>query len=73
MRWQGRRGSSNIEDRRRMGGGGGLAVGGGGLGVLAIVVIGYFLGVDLTPMLGGSTGQIQSGPQEITQADQQAG
>ena len=73
MRWQGRRGSSNIEDRRRMGGGGGLAVGGGGLGVLAIVVIGYFLGVDLTPMLGGSTGQVQSGSQEITQADQQAG
>ena len=40
MRWQGRRGSSNIEDRRRMGGGGGFAVGGVGLGVLAIVVIG---------------------------------
>jgi predicted metalloprotease len=37
MKWQGRRGSSNIEDRRRMGGGGfgggrGMAVGGGGPG-----------------------------------------
>lgn len=73
MRWQGRRGSSNIEDRRRMGGGGGMALGGGGLGVVAIVVIGYFLGVDLTPMLGGGSGSFQTGSGEITEADQQAG
>ncbi|NAZ36942.1 neutral zinc metallopeptidase [Rubellimicrobium sp. CFH 75288] len=66
MRWQGRRGSSNIEDRRRMGGGGGrigggrgIAVGGaGGLGLLAIVLVGMFLGVDLTPLLDdGSAGR----------------
>lgn len=79
MRWQGRRGSTNIEDRRRSGGGGmgggrGMAVGGGGIGVLAIVLIGAFLGVDLTGMLGGdpSGGVVSGGSQEITEADEQA-
>jgi hypothetical protein len=50
-----------------------MAVGGGGLGILAIVVIGYFLGVDLTPLLGGAgAGGIQQGPVEITAADEEA-
>ena len=41
MRWQGRQGSSNVEDRRGRRGGGGVAIGGaGGLGLLAIVAIG---------------------------------
>ncbi|KIQ68732.1 KPN_02809 family neutral zinc metallopeptidase [Wenxinia marina] len=74
MQWRGRRGSRNIQDRRRSGGGG-LAVGGaGGLGVLAIVVVGYFLGVDLTPLLGGSDGAVQTGAQrELTQDEEEAG
>ncbi|TNC69472.1 KPN_02809 family neutral zinc metallopeptidase [Rubellimicrobium roseum] len=74
MKWRGRRGSSNIEDRRRMGGGGGVAVGGGGLGLLAVVLIGYFLGVDLTPILGGAgaTGIGAGGSADITQADEEA-
>lgn len=60
MQWRGRRGSRNIEDRRgARGGGGAVRLGGGGLGILAVVVVGYFLGVDLTPLLDGSTG---SGP-----------
>jgi predicted metalloprotease len=69
MRWQGRRGSSNIEDRRRMGGGGrGMAVGGiGGLGAVAVVLIGMFLGVDLTPLLDGGT--TTDAPREITAED----
>ncbi|MDF0594798.1 neutral zinc metallopeptidase [Psychromarinibacter halotolerans] len=74
MRWKGRRGSANIEDRRRRGGGG-LRVGGaGGLGVLAIVAIGYFLGVDLTPLLD-DTG-LSSPPsqtRELSAAEQEAG
>ncbi|MAQ83629.1 MAG: hypothetical protein CMH12_10395 [Maritimibacter sp.] len=74
MRWRGRRGSANIEDRRRRGGGG-LRVGGaGGLGVLAIVAIGYFLGVDLTPLLD-DTG-LSSPPsqtRELSAAEQEAG
>lgn len=81
MQWRGRRGSSNIEDRRRMGGGGfgggrGAAIGGvGGLGAVAIVLIGLFFGVDLTPMLNGGApvgGQIQGGSGQITQADEDA-
>lgn len=71
MKWQGRRGSRNIEDRRRSAGAG-RAVGGGGLGVLAIVVIGYFLGVDLTPLLNQGGGVSTSQTTEITPADEQA-
>ncbi|MCF6445436.1 neutral zinc metallopeptidase [Nereida sp. MMG025] len=69
MKWQGRRSSRNIEDRRKMGGG---KAAGGGLGVLAIVVIGYFLGVDTSFLLDGQ--QVQSGQNgQISQADQRAG
>jgi predicted metalloprotease len=42
MLWQGRRESSNVDDRRGIGGGG-IAVGGGILGVIALV-INYLLG-----------------------------
>ncbi|MFL5774027.1 MAG: neutral zinc metallopeptidase [Flavisolibacter sp.] len=42
MLWQGRRESTNVEDRRGVGGGG-IAVGGGILGVIALV-INYLLG-----------------------------
>ena len=73
MRWQGRRGSSNIEDRRRSGRSGAAIGGVGGVGALAIVVIGYFLGVDLTPILEGTGGtSVQSGPYEPTEADERA-
>ena len=51
MRWLGGRESSNIEDRRGMGGAG-LPVGIGGLGAVAVVVIGLFLGVDPSILLG---------------------
>ncbi|PIE10016.1 MAG: hypothetical protein CSA72_10395 [Rhodobacterales bacterium] len=72
MKWQGGRKSSNVIDRRSSGGRR-AAVGGGGLGVLAIVVIGWLLGVDLSPMLGLSgDNQIQSGGgTEITAADEE--
>ncbi|MGB5558355.1 MAG: neutral zinc metallopeptidase [Paracoccaceae bacterium] len=71
MKWQGRRGSRNIEDRRGMRASG---VGGiGGVGLIAILVIGYFLGVDVTPLLQGGGGTIQSGGGEVTEADRQAG
>lgn len=54
---------------------GGRAAGGGvGLGVIAIVVIGWFLGVDLTPLLtgGGGGGFASSQGAEITPADEEA-
>ncbi len=49
MRWQGRRGSDNIEDRRRMGlgGAGGLGLG----GVVLVLLVGYFFGIDVSPLL----------------------
>ncbi|WP_439103033.1 KPN_02809 family neutral zinc metallopeptidase [Celeribacter marinus] len=80
MKWQGRRGSRNIEDRRGRSGGmsRGKAVGGvGGLGVIAIVVIGGLLGVDVSPLLNGvgvgSGGVSTSGAAPITAADKRAG
>ena len=42
MRWLGRRGSGNIEDRRGMSGGG-LAMGGGGI---LVVILGLIFGPD---------------------------
>ena len=72
MRWRGRRGSSNIVDRRRSGVG--RAGGIGGIGIIAIVLIGWFLGIDLTPLLtgGGGAGLQTGGSAEITQADEEA-
>jgi len=45
----------------------GLAVGGGGLGVLAIVLLSQFLGVDLTGLVGGGTGTTGGTSQEGTE------
>jgi len=73
MKWQGRRGSRNIEDRRRQGGGGGRTGKVGGIGVILVLVIGYFLGIDVSPLIGGSSngiGTTQSA--EITPADDRA-
>lgn len=70
MKWKGRRGSRNIEDRRGRGARGGLQL--GGLGLIAVLALGYFTGVDVTPLLEDSLAP-QSGGGEITEADQQAG
>ncbi|MBP0483844.1 KPN_02809 family neutral zinc metallopeptidase [Sagittula salina] len=74
MRLRGVRGSSNIEDRRRMGGGG-AAVGGLGIGgVLLVLAIGYFTGIDVTPLLnGGTTAPTTGQTRDLTQAEEQAG
>lgn len=73
MKWQGRRGSRNIEDRRRssVGRTGGI----GGVGLIAVLAIGYLLGVDVRPLLQGTgTGQVQTtGGGQVTAADEQAG
>ncbi|MCB2116206.1 MAG: neutral zinc metallopeptidase [Rhodobacteraceae bacterium] len=73
MKWQDRRGSDNIEDRRRMSAGraGGLGLG----GLLLVLVVGYFFGIDISPLVGGgglapSTTQTQG---ELSEADVRAG
>lgn len=71
MKWQGRRGSKNIEDRRRSSG----PVKAGGIGGIAGVLIllaGLYFGFDTSGFvdLGGSTQSQPSG--EITQADERA-
>lgn len=73
MKWQGRRQSRNIEDRRGTRAGGMGAA--GGIGVLLIVVVGAFLGVDLTPLLQGTGGQTQTSgaPAELSEADRRMG
>ena len=75
MEGRGRRQSSNVEDRRALGGGGrGKAGGIGGLGLLAIVVIGYFLGIDVSPLLnGGGISPSSSVSSEMTAQDVAAG
>jgi len=57
MRLRGVRGSRNVEDRRRSGGG---KAGLGGVGLLVVLAIGYFAGVDVTPLLQQTTQTSQS-------------
>ena len=74
MDWRGRRGSGNIEDRRGQRPVGRTAGGAGGIGVIAIVVIGYFLGVDLTPLLDQKSVPSQGAQSgEISEAERAAG
>ena len=52
MRWRGERQSDNVEDRRGMSMSRGAKVGGiSGLGLVAIVVIGLFMGIDPSTLL----------------------
>ncbi|MEG6509474.1 neutral zinc metallopeptidase [Methyloligella sp. 2.7D] len=84
MRWRGRRQSSNVEDRRGQGGfragfpgGGGLRIpmgggrGGGGIGIVGILILlglMLFLGIDPSVLLQGSG----EGPAPQTQAPRTA-
>jgi len=57
MRFGGQRQSRNVEDRRGRGGMRGGAVGGvSGVALLAVLAIGYFTGIDVTPLLNGMQG-----------------
>ncbi len=55
MRLKGVRGSRNVEDRRRIGGKAGARI--GGVGLLVVLALGYFAGIDVTPLLDGAGGQ----------------
>ncbi|MFV0300447.1 MAG: neutral zinc metallopeptidase [Paracoccus sp. (in: a-proteobacteria)] len=72
MEWRGRRGSRNVEDRRRMsaGGAGGIGI----VGMLVVLAVGYFFGIDISPVVQGldqGGGRTQAG--ELSQADRQYG
>jgi predicted metalloprotease len=72
MRWRGDRQSDNIEDRRGVSLSRGAKVGGiGGLGLVAIVVISMFLGVDPTALLQGLSGT-QTSSVSVEQNDRPA-
>lgn len=80
MRLRNTRSSRNIVDQRRAGSrrSAGRSFGAtGGIGVLAIVAIGYFLGVDLTPLLdqqgGPQVQQTSGGTGQLSAEEQQAG
>ena len=73
MKWQGRRKSRNIEDLRSQGRKAGSAGGIGGIGLIVILVAGYFLGIDVSPLLNGQTGGgAVTESAGITPQDQQA-
>ena len=69
MRLRGVRGSRNIEDRRRSGGGGRAGI--GGVGLLVVLAIGYFAGIDVTPLLQQTTQQT-SAPRELSAEEERA-
>ncbi len=73
MKWRGRRGSGNIEDRRRRSGmrrSGGI----GGVAGVLILLAGLYFGVDTSQFvdLGGSGGSTSVQSAEITPADERA-
>ncbi|WP_233143388.1 neutral zinc metallopeptidase [Aggregatibacter actinomycetemcomitans] len=73
MRWQGRRESSNVEDRRSSGGGFG---GGRPTGILGLIIIlvGAYYGVDLSGLVGGvDVGATQTTPLQSQQEQELAG
>ncbi|VAV95639.1 YpfJ protein, zinc metalloprotease superfamily [hydrothermal vent metagenome] len=78
MRLKGIRRSRNIEDRRRAGGRrqvrrGGRGGGKAGVGLLVILAIGYFAGIDVTPFLEGQGAPTQSSaPRELNASEQKA-
>lgn len=77
MDWRGRRESSNIEDRRgsRMGGMGGMGgrpIRVGGLGLVVVLLLGAFFGVDLSGVVGPDDGSYQDASTSPSPNDPQA-
>ncbi|MDN8543291.1 MULTISPECIES: neutral zinc metallopeptidase [Erwinia] len=71
MRWQGRRESDNVEDRRNESGGNSMGAGRmriprgkGGIILLIVVMIAGYYGYDLTPLLTGESTSLSSQQQQ---------
>ena len=87
MQWQGRRRSTNVEDRRTSGGGGGfggrrVGIAGGGLGAVALIVLYLIFGGDIGQLIqgapetatGAETTSLPAGSAgELSQSDQEMG
>lgn len=69
MRLRGVHGSRNIEDRRRHGGGGKAGL--GGVGLLVVLAIGYFAGIDVTSLLQQTT-QASEAPRSLSSEEERA-
>ena len=73
MKWRGRQGSRNIEDRRSTQStkAGGMGI----VGMLAVITVNYFLGVDISPLVGGGGigGQTYIQRGELTREDRDIG
>lgn len=65
MRLRGVKSSRNVDDRRRSGAG--KAGGIGGVGLLLVLAIGYFAGIDVTPLLNQTAAPAQT---QATSAEQ---
>jgi uncharacterized protein len=70
MRWSGRQGSGNVEDRRGMGGGGKIAIG-GGAGIILVIISLLFGGNPLDYINPGGESQIQQQQQPISEEENQ--
>ncbi|MBV2358696.1 neutral zinc metallopeptidase [Thalassococcus sp. CAU 1522] len=70
MRLRGVRGSRNIEDRRRVTGGGRARI--GGVGLLIVLAVGYFAGIDVTPLLQQGLPQESAAPRELSAEEERA-
>lgn len=76
MKWRGRESSRNIEDRRGASRRGGRAGSMGLFGILAVLAVGYFTGIDISPLVntgGGGSTQISTSDSSLTAEDQAAG
>ena len=76
MKWRNARKSSNIEDRRSRSGRSTARSGGMGiLGIVAVLAIGYFTGIDVSSFVSGGGGgtRIEQGTTTISAQDKEAG
>ena len=70
MKWQGRRQSDNVEDRRGMSTGGKVAIGGGGLAIV-FFILKMFLGGENAQLLDTIESQVQQQQVEAPSGNQQ--
>ncbi|MTH78731.1 KPN_02809 family neutral zinc metallopeptidase [Paracoccus aestuariivivens] len=70
MLWRGRRESQNVDDRRGMGASaGGIGI----IGVLCVLAVGYFFGIDISPIMSSFQGQQSTEQRELTAEEQELG